>query len=99
MQNTKETKARFMSWPQLTAVIIAAFIGLYVFLASIPFIGPYFQYPLYVVKCGGQPVIAYKFMSAQSYMLPGTSVYRVDGMSTFYCSEKEAIDNGYRKYP
>lgn len=63
-----------------------------------PLISSYSRYPIYLVKCGGAPVIT-SDLAGKSYTLPGDPAY---GPSLFkngyYCSEQEAIDRGYRSY-
>lgn len=70
------------------ALIIA---GCYIISIFIPYIASYTKYPLYIIKCGGMPITASKFMGSWSYNLPGESSYGVSPVtSDLFCSEKDA---------
>jgi energy-converting hydrogenase Eha subunit A len=76
-------------------IITSTIVGLYVISLFVPFISNYTQFPLYVIKCGGRPVVA---NIGGSYDVPGSSTYQVTGLDkAFFCSEKEAKAAGYRK--
>lgn len=55
------------------------------------------NYPLYYVKCGGQPIIGDE-LKVKHYYVPGTALYKLyPTAERFFCTEKEAISAGYIK--
>ncbi len=73
---------------------------LYLVSLFVPLVWPYAWYPLYVLKCGHRPIIATDFAAGMSYVTPESPRY-IHSLSPFatefFCSEAEAIENGYHK--
>jgi hypothetical protein len=79
-----------------TKIIIGVGIGLilYVVLTLLPFTGPYFQYPVNIVRCMRLPVVASDY--THDYYLPGKPSYGVSLVyNHFYCTEAEAKAAGF----
>lgn len=75
-------------------LVAVYFISLYV-----PLISAYTKYPVYVVKCGGKPIIA-KRGKRDNYTLPGNRFYNINFRITdYFCTEAEAKSAGYLKFP
>ena len=80
--------------------IIAALIIVICYLISlfVPVISVYTKYPLYFVKCGGQPIFGYTLKNQHKYYVPGDPLYRIDITGDkYFCSEKEARSAGYER--
>lgn len=92
--NTKETiKGR----NRKILIGIGVFAVVYIVSLFVPIISNFTKYPIYVVKCGGQPVIVTD-LAGKGYILPGNKVYGPSVfMSGYYCTEQEAIDRHYQK--
>ncbi|HXH26286.1 MAG TPA: hypothetical protein VNG90_00155, partial [Candidatus Acidoferrum sp.] len=89
-QNTQSSKAAVKSY-KVGLIAAVVFILLYTLLANIPFSGPYFQYPLQIMRCGSLPLIGSDFAAGNTYVKPGDSTYGVDLWSDhFFCSVQEA---------
>jgi ABC-type microcin C transport system permease subunit YejE len=72
---------------------IGIFFGVYIISLFTPFISNYTQFPLYIVKCGGLPLVA---NAGKTYNIPGTATYSVTGLDeAFFCTEPEAQAAGY----
>jgi hypothetical protein len=90
-QTSKQNKLK-------TKIIIGVGIGLvlYIILMLLPFTGPYFQYPVHMVRCLKLPVIASDY--TDNYYLPGMPAYKVTPVDNhFYCTEEEAKSAGFDK--
>lgn len=75
---------------------LSIFIVLYVVSLFLPFISSYTQYPLYMVKCEGSPLVS---DADKDYFVPGSKFYRVTGLEeAFFCNEQEAQAAGYEKF-
>lgn len=88
-KNTQTTKKK---------VIIGISIGLalYTILTLLPFTGPYFQYPLHMVRCMRLPIIASDY--TDKYYVPGKINFRVTPVTNhFFCSEEEAVKAYFTK--
>ncbi|MBW6433820.1 hypothetical protein KZ829_08740 [Actinoplanes hulinensis] len=73
-------------------------LAVYAVACFIPGIAPFARYPLYVVKCGGRPIIATTFAAANSYWVPGDPGYTVHFfVDDYFCTETEAQAAGYRR--
>lgn len=71
------------------------FVSLYVVSLFIPLVWPYTQYPLYVIRCSGRPIVT---NGGGSYVTPDSATYSVGLLSTgYFCTEQEAQAAGYRK--
>jgi hypothetical protein len=77
---------------------VGAVIGLYIVSLFVPYISNATRLPLYLVKCGGQPITASEFAASYTYTVPGGKIYYTFG-DRYYCSEQEAKDAGFRRYP
>ncbi|MDH6464881.1 hypothetical protein M2302_005082 [Micromonospora sp. A200] len=79
-------------------LIAAVPVALYFVSLFTPFMAPYSRYPLYMVKCGGQPIVAWDFAASYTYKRPGDDGYGVDILtSDFFCTEAEAERAGFRR--
>jgi len=86
---------KLQAHPKLTwgAVI---FVILYTASLFIPLISPYTQYPLYVVKCLGRPLV----INAGNYLTPDSPSYTIGILSSgYFCTEQEAQAAGHYKSP
>jgi hypothetical protein len=64
----------------------------------IPFVEPYARYPIYFVKCGGQPIVGNDFASAYTYRTPSSPGYRVYPLGTrYFCTEAGAQAAGFHE--
>ena len=73
----------------LTGYAVACFV---------PYLAPFARYPVYYLKCGGQPIIATDFAAAYSYQVPGDDLYGADIFtSAYFCTEEQAQAAGYRR--
>ncbi len=55
-----------------------------------------------VVKCDGKPVVGASSFLVKQYVTPADNDYHIpggDGYRTYFCSEKEAIQSGYKHKP
>lgn len=76
--------------------IIGIAIAVYALLTVAPFTGPYFQYPLHMVRCMNLPVIASTY--SESYNAPGEPYYSVSPLTNrFFCSVEEAKTAGFHR--
>lgn len=67
----------------------------YVVSLFVPFIGPYTQFPVYIVICGGMPV-ATSTIAGRVYYPPGSPVYKVTPFNgPYFCDEQSAKSAGY----
>lgn len=72
-------------------------ILLYAISLITPFISPFTRLPIFLVKCGGLPVVATDFAAAYSYDKPGDRFYSIDiAAAEYFCTESEAQAAGYR---
>jgi len=89
-------KSTQLSWlqPHKKLVLgIGAFLAIYTLSLFIPIISNFTQYPLYVIKCGGLPIVA---NAGKTYDIPGSPTYSVTGLDeAFFCKEEEARAAGY----
>ena len=86
-------------WSALPRAFIS--IGI-VYLASLftPLIDTMARYPLYVVKCGGAPVVVTDFAAAHTYRVAGDEGYAVTPLdSGFFCTAREAERLRYHHSP
>jgi hypothetical protein len=81
------------AWPVILIMPFILFIGS----LFAPLTSPYSKYPLYVMKCGGQPITATNFAAAYDYSLPGDRTYRVGIFTQYFCSEQEAQAAGFNR--
>lgn len=85
---------------RLIKLLLVAIALLYVVSLFVPVISLYTSYPLYVLKCGHQPIIASTFAASNSYVTPDSPHYGLSPFDTeFFCTEAEAQRNGYHKSP
>jgi hypothetical protein len=73
-----------------------------VYLASLftPLVDTMARYPLYVVECGGAPVVVTDFAAAYTYRVLGDEGYSVTPLDTgFFCTPQEAEHLRYRHSP
>lgn len=83
---------------KIAVISILAAVILYVVSLFLPLISPFTKYPVYLIKCGGQPIAASNFASGNTYTVPGENNYDVGAFTNYYfCSEAEAHDAGFRK--
>lgn len=94
--NKTSTKKQTWSKKKITGVVAGSLIGLYVLSLFIPYFAAYSWYPIYFVKCGGQPVLASDFAAGYTYDAPGDRYYSVFATDHFFCSTQEAEAAGYR---
>jgi hypothetical protein len=79
-------------------LITVTCVGAYLVSLVVPFISPFTQYPLYVLKCGRLPIVGSTFAAGYTYRSPGDSNYGVSLFSdAFFCSEQEAVTAGFYK--
>jgi hypothetical protein len=77
--------------------VLAVLASVYAILLLVPLTSAYAKYPIYFVKCGGQPIIGDE-LKIKYYYVPGSSLYRLyPTAERFFCTEKEALDAGYIK--
>lgn len=96
---TKNQKQRAVTKPgkiRKAIIITLALYMVYMIALINPLTGPYLQYPYYRVFCGHEPVIATSFMG-KSYKTADMRGYRLHSFAELYCSENEALSNGYSK--
>ena len=79
-------------------VTIITLLLLYALSMFIPGIKSYSQYPLYYIKCGHQPIAAYRDKT-KTYITPGSRLYQAPSIlvDRYYCDESEALDDGYTR--
>lgn len=92
-KNKRSTKQKWL-------IRTGVFVGIYFISLFVPLISPYTKFPLYVIKCGGLPVVEIGY----SYILPtvdniGRRYYINPLIGVYYCTEQEAKDAGLRKSP
>lgn len=101
MAKQKHIKGQIIWWSvfkkHLKFYIPFAIILLYIISLITPVISPFTQFPLFLVKCGGLPVVATDFAAAYTYDKPGDRFYSVSYFTSHYfCNESEAQAAGYR---
>lgn len=99
MHNTSE---QVQASPRYRKPLIIAFtiVAIYVISLFTPGIAPYTQYPLYLVKCGGIPIVASSFAAGYDYQRPGDPGYGITPFTNrYFCSEGEAHTAGYHPSP
>lgn len=79
-------------------IIISFIVAVYFISLFVPYISNVTRYPIYVIKCGGQPVTATKFAASYTYTVPGGSVYYFFD-DIYFCTEQEAQEAGFKRYP
>lgn len=85
---------------RIRAVIVSTFVVVAFYAVSLflPLVSPFTRYPLYLIKCGGQPIAASNFASGNTYTVPGDRSYDVGAFTNYYfCNESSAYDAGFRK--
>jgi predicted neutral ceramidase superfamily lipid hydrolase len=78
-------------WPVSLIVFFILFIGS----MFAPLTSPYSKYPVYIVKCGGQPIVATNFAAAHSYSIPSDKRYGINPFVEYYCTTQEAQAAGF----
>ena len=63
---------------------LAVFCALYILSLFVDYINGYTLYPLYLVKCGKQPIAVLRFAGGHSYRLPGDDKYTIDGLRSYF---------------
>jgi hypothetical protein len=93
---TKKNAAQEKKSHKKLYVILGIFLGLYIVSLFTPIISNYTQFPLYVIKCGGRPIVGIWW----TYITPDSPSYGVSGLNkAFFCSEEEAQAAGFQKSP
>lgn len=78
-------------------IVSAVLIALYFVSLFVPLIAPFTRYPLYIVKCGGLPIVASNFAAGNTYRVPGDEGYGVKVFDNhMFCTESEAKSAGFR---
>jgi hypothetical protein len=89
-----------MSRPKLFFLLAAVVVMCGAMAMVVPGVSPYARYPFHVVRCGGQPILAWAFAGDYFYRTPGSEGYGVDPFVTrYFCTEEEARDAGYDPAP
>lgn len=66
----------------------------------VPGLSAFARYPVYHLKCGGQPITATTFAAAYNYWMPRDDGYTVNPLTNVYfCSEVEAKAAGFHRAP
>ncbi|MBY8871384.1 hypothetical protein K7640_05945 [Micromonospora sp. PLK6-60] len=87
-----------MSRGRGAGVLVAVLVALYALSLVTPLVSPFARYPLYLVKCGGQPVVASDFAASYTYRAPGSDGYGVTILTShFFCTVAEAERAGFRR--
>jgi len=95
MQKNGQEKKSTLFFRHKTFLGILIFVVIYVITLFIPLVSNYTQFPLYVVKCSGLPLVT---NGGGSYITPDSATYSVGLINTgFYCTEQEAQAAGFRK--
>ena len=94
----KQSPSPPLSGRKKLAVIGLLFCSLYTLSLFAPLVQGYTLYPLYLLKCGAQPISATKFAAAYSYTVPSSTSYSIGVFDTYFCAEQEAQDAGFRRY-
>lgn len=91
------------TWPRkkVVGVVAGSIVGLYVLSLFVPLVSAYSWYPIYLIKCGRQPIAASDFAASDSYDLPSDRHYNADILTTdrYFCTEAEAQAAWYHRDP
>lgn len=91
------TKNKTINNKKKWLIAVGTFVLLYLISLGVPYISAYTKYPLYVVKCGGEPVIGSNLKSRIYYPV-GHILHNVKpGNDYYFCTNAEAEEAGFER--